>query len=1199
MMPESYTLALTIHHIVSDGWSLGIFFRELGVIYQAFASGKPPALSAPACQFADYSCWQQNELSSGAFAADLAYWRQKLEGSPAMLDLPTDYPRPAVQGFAGAVHRFSFPGSTCDGLRKLSQQEGASDFMVLLTVFKVLLTRYTHQADISVGTPVVTRDRPELETLIGCFVNTMVLRTQFPAAITARDLLRSVRETVLEGHAHLHAPFEQVVKALQPDRSLSHSALFQVAFNFQNTPLSAEFETLSVSSMFDLNLFMWEGGDTFHGAFEYRTDLFTESTIARMTEHFSGLASGIAEHPDHPIAELRLLSESEIEQYRDLQNQTAIDYPRDRTVSELFEIQAGRTPHALAVTAVSKAGEAEVGVANSAGPPQRVTYQELDERSNRLARRLRSLGVQNETMVGVCLERSIDMVSALLGVLKAGGAYLPIDPDIPQERLRFIIEDAQPPVVICEAGFRGRVPANVVVISLPEDWGEIQKYDGLPLGSLASPENLAYVIFTSGSTGRPKGVQVTHRNVVNLLSSMRRQPGLAADDRLLSVTTISFDIAGLEIFLPLTTGASVVLASRVLAANGRELAQLLENCGATVMQATPATWQMLFDSGWRGRKSLRILCGGDSLPRDLADRLLSAGSEVWNLYGPTETTIWSTVFRVEPGEGRVSIGRPIGNTQVYVLDENRQLVPPGVAGELCIGGDGLARGYLNRPELTAEKYVTNPFVPTARLYRTGDLARWLPDGNLQFLGRSDHQLKIRGFRIELGEIEHLLRAHADIQDAVVAATTSDSGDVGLAGYIVPRYGGANIEVNGLRRYLAARLPEYMIPSSFTELRALPLTANGKVDRSALPSPVRVIEKTVEPRNPMEAQLLSLWEEVLGRRGFGIRDNFFDLGGHSLLALKFVAKMERVFGPFPVSLLFEAPTIEQMAARLSGSGAEGEWRRIIAVQPKGSRPPLFVTPGANGNILSFSKVVLGLDSNQPVYGFQFAGPGGEAPPDRVEELARQLVDEILKVQPAGPVYLAGICVGGTVAYEMARQLTEQGHEVAAVILVDAFPPESYRPSKLKSNSKVRAALAVVRSAVSRVGMFARIGIAEKAAYFRKVSGILYRMVFRLETPRAFRSAVLAAVVQDVNFLAISRYRPRPYSERVVIILRDDGDLQEHDARLDWLKFAGPDSEILRVVAPSHNSLFEPPWVDQIAAALRTALEPAKSTQDQLR
>jgi amino acid adenylation domain-containing protein len=738
----------------------------------------------------------------------------------------------------------------------------------------------------------------------------------------------------------------------------------------------------------------------------------------------------------------------------------------------------------------------------------------------------------------------------------------------------------------------------VTVISLPGDWDEIQKYDDLPLGSLASPENLAYVIFTSGSTGRPKGVQVTHRSVVNLLESMRLEPGLAPDDRLLSVTTISFDIAALEIYLPLTTGASVVLASRSVAANGRELAQLLTSSAATVMQATPATWQMLFDSGWRGQKSLRILCGGDLLPRDLADRLLSTGSEVWNLYGPTETTIWSTAFRVTTGEGSVPIGRPISNTQVYLLDKNRQLVPPGCFGELCIGGDGLARGYLNRPELTDEKYISNPFVLSSRLYRTGDLARWLPDGNLQFLGRLDHQVKIRGFRIELGEIEHLLRAHPEIQDAVVAATKSGSGDVALAGYIVPRHGVAQVELNGLRRYLAGRLPEYMIPFSFTELRALPLTANGKVNRSALPAPVMVVEKTVAPRNQMEAQLLSLWEEVLGRRGFGIRDNFFDLGGHSLLALKFVAKMERVFGPFPVSLLFEAPTIEEMAARLGGSGREGEWRRIIAVQPKGDRPPLFVLPGANGNILTLSNVVLGLDSNQPVYGFQFAGPDGQAPPDRVEELARQLVDEVLRIQPTGPVYLAGICVGGTVAYEMARQLTEHGCEVAAVILVDAFSPSFYKPSRLRSNSKARATLGVFRSAGSRVGVFRRISLAEKFAYFQKVSRILYRMVFRLEMPREFRSAVLAGVVEDVNFLAVSRYRPQPHSGRVVIILRDDGEVQEHDTRLDWLKLAGPGSEILRVVAPSHNSLFEPPWVDQIAAALRAALQTAKSTVDQL-
>lgn len=1171
---------LTIHHSVADGTSLGIFFREIGEIYLALMRGLRPGLPDPPLQYADYAVWQRRELEGSTLEGELSYWRKKLEGRPGALELPADRRRPAMQAFEGSVYDFRVPAAVASALKSLAQEEGASVYMVLLAVFKVLLYRLTRQSDILVGSPVAGRDLPELENLIGCFINTLVMRTEISAEIGAREVVRRVRETVLEAHAHRTLPFERVLEALQPERDLSRPPLFQVAFILQNTAGSSTYGTFSANAMFDLTLYMWEAGDTFGGSFEYSTELFDQETVARMAGYFGALAEAMAARPGQSVGTLPVLPAAERDEVLVTWNRTACDYPRDSTVADLIAAQACRTPHSIAVT--EPASEGREG--------RSITYAELDLRSNRLAHRLRALGIGPDVLAGICLDRTIDMVVALLGVLKAGGAYVPMDPHFPRERLAFMAEEAGLAVLITEDRHRSVVEApEAASIVMDKDWPAIEQYSAEPPPRVASSDNLAYVIFTSGSTGKPKGVQVEHRSVVNFLHSMQLNPGLTSGDRLLSVTTLSFDIAGLEIYLPLITGAQVVLASRAAASDGQALAGLLADAQATAMQATPATWRLLLEAGWEGRKDLKILCGGEALPRDLAERLLATGAEVYNLYGPTETTIWSTVHHVTSAEDLVPIGKPIANTAIYILDENLQPVPRGVAGELYIGGDGLARGYLKRPELTAEKFVPDPFAPGKRMYRTGDLARWLPGGVVQYLGRQDHQVKLRGFRIELEEIENVLRRHPDVRDAAVALIDDGPGRQSLAGYVVLRSGYLDrTKSAAFARYLNAKLPDYMVPVTYTRLDALPLTANGKVDRKSLPPPVRSVEEAVAPRNYLELQLLSVWQQVLNLQGIGVRDNFFALGGHSLLAMKLFAQLEQLFGPLPVSLLFQAPTVEQMAAKMAADGRGSEWRSLVAIQPRGSRPPLFLVPGETGNVLTCTNLVMGLGSEQPVYGLQSIGLGGaRKAPERIEEIAAHNISEMRSLQPEGPYHLAGHCIGGTIAYEMAQQLTAQGHEVGALVFIDTWPPATFARGIAGAIPMLDPALFFARRVWLSLRTLWQLEPAERMAQLRRKIGIVTRMTTRGETHDSLRSDLLAESVERANHRAIRAYRPKPYNGRITMIISDDGTPNTIDPG-EWQALTGGNCQVHALSAPSHRSLMQQPWVRSVTDLLNAML-----------
>ena len=931
--PSEHILVMTIHHIIADYWSLKLFMREIAIIYHALAQEKPAPLPPLPIQYADYAVWQHEQWqpceASGQpsrLANQLAYWQQQLAGSPPILQLPADFPRPAMPTFRGARHAFVLSPALYTALNEMAQRQQATLFMTLLAGFQALLHRYSEQTDIWVGSTVTHRHRPETQDLIGLFVNNLVFRAHVTPELNFHQLLDQVRDTALNAYSHQDVPFEQVVDALQVERHLSHNALFQVMLILHNTPTesltlpgltASTLELEHATSRFDLSLDMYETPDGLSGVVEYSTDLFRADTIARLVGHFETLLTALVANPEAPIGTLPLMSKQERQHLMTAWNRTNADIP-EAGVDELIERQTAKTPDAIAVVA----GD------------QRLSYRDLNRQANQLAHWLRQQGVQPGDRIGVCLERSATLIITLVAILKAGGNYLPLDPLYPPQRLRFMIEDANAKLLICESqtyALAAGLSDTVALVDLFDLCPILDSGSTPHLPSGSTPGDLAYLLYTSGSTGQPKGVPIRHRSLTNLLWAMAQQPGLQAQDTLLAVTTLAFDIAALELFLPLIVGARLVIAARDCLSDPQRLIALMRQHSVTAMQATPATWRLLIDNGWVGQPGLKILCGGEALEAGLARELLSCGEELWNLYGPTETTIWSSALRVEDrhlNTGSIPIGPPIANTEFYVLDQAAQPVPIGIAGELYIGGMGLSPGYHQRPDLTQDAFIPHPLTDapsstSAWLYKTGDRVRWRADGALAYLGRSDAQVKLRGFRIELGEIEAVLRQHPQVGQAVVSLHQDET----LVAYITAATDDAPAETV-LRQHLGQQLPAYMVPSAYVVLETFPLTPNGKIDRQALPMPATSLASQVpdtSPRTPTEELVAGIWATVLGRESISLSDDFFETGGHSLLATRVMAQLRQVLGvEMPLRTLFDHPRLadfaQVVATAISGQSA---------------------------------------------------------------------------------------------------------------------------------------------------------------------------------------------------------------------------------------------------------------------------------------
>jgi amino acid adenylation domain-containing protein len=1067
---EEYILLLTIHHIIFDDWSLGLLFPELASLYEAYLTNKPITLPELPIQYADFAVWQRQHLQGENLQLQLNYWQKQLAGIPPLLELPTDHPRPPVISYVGKKQHFELSKNLTEELRMLSQREGVTLFMMLLAAFQILLYRYSGQSDIVVGSPIAGRNLEENERIIGYFVNTLVLRNDLSGNPSFIELLGKVRQMALEAYEYQELPFDKVVECLNPERSQSYHPLFQVMFVLQTARKdlwelidvnSRTITTDSETAKFDLTLELEETATGINGCFEYRTDLFDDGTVSRMVGHFQTLLESVVANPQTPIANLSLLTPQETQQLLVEWNQTQTDYPQDKCIHQLIEQQVEATPDAVAVVFEG----------------QQLTYRDLNSQANQLARYLQSLGVSSNALVGISVERSLEMAVGFLGIFKAGAAYVPLDPSYPAERLAFMLEDSQASVILTQKHLLNILPEyQAKVICLDSDWTDIAQQSSENLHVEIHSAALAYIMYTSGSTGKPKGVMISHQGLVNHNRAIAKLFELKSSDRMLQSASISFDIAVEEIFPTWITGGSLILRNEEVLASTRSFLEFVGKEQITILDLPTALWNEIVNG---------IAEFEEQLPNSV--RLLAVGGEKaskvtylqwWDLvgnkcrwvntYGPTEATVVATFYEpaVHPESqnsiSEIPIGRPIDNTKIYILDQYQQTVPIGVPGELHIGGAGVAQGYLNRPDLTEEKFILNPFAEllpgseNTRLYRTNDKARYLSDGNIEFLGRLDNQVKIRGFRIELGEIETLVNQHPQIKESIIIVREDVPGDKRIVAYIVPKSEQVITEEQ-IRNYLKEQLPTYMIPSGFVSLESFPLTPNGKLDRRALPAPEyhrQDDEQTfVAPRNECEIQLAKIWQEVLNIQSISVQDNFFNLGGHSLLAVRLLTKIEKTFRKnLTLSVFFDNQTIEQLANLLSQETSSTQSKSLVTIKSgNGNKPPLFCIHALWGNILFYRDLISHLEPEQTVYGLEAQGLDGTQPPiTSLSEMAAKYIQEIRAVQPNGPYYIAGHSLGGIVAFEMARQFHAQGDKVALLAILETSAPE-YRESRLAIES----------------------------------------------------------------------------------------------------------------------------------------------------
>ena len=915
---HEFILLVTLHHIISDVWSTGILVGEMVTLYRAFIQAKPAPLPPLPIQYADFTLWQRQWLQGEKLQKQIRYWQHQFATLPSVLQLPTDRPRPAVQSFCGDRKTFSLSSELTQGLKDLGQKTDATLFMTVLAAFKVLLYRYTGQTDITIGSPIANRNQAAIEGLIGLFMNTLALRTQLDGNPSFRELLIRVREVALGAYSHQDLPFEKLIDLLSLPRDLSHTPLFQVMVVLQNAP-SASLDlpglTLSLldlpnnTSKFDLTLILAEVDDCLQGVIEYSTDLFDRTTIDRLLGHFQVLLAGIVTDADTRLSDLPLLTPDEVSQLHQW-HQPQVKPLTSICLHELFEAQVAKSPEAIAITFKQ----------------QPLTYAELNQRANQLAHYLQTEGVGPETLVGLCVERSLEMVIGLLGILKAGGAYVPMDPDYPRARLQFMVEDTQVSVLLTQEKLLENLPeADAHIFCLDSEWSTLAQTSAENLQVVGAADNLAYVIYTSGSTGRPKGVMVSHQAIVNHMQWVQSDFPLNTTDKFLQKTPFSFDASIWEFYAPLLVGAQLVLAEPGGHQDSDYLIATIVEQQITHLQLVPSLLRSLLAQGdfSRCRTLRQVFCGGEVLSRDLQEQFFAQlDASLHNLYGPTEACINTTHWTCQSSETlkTVPIGHPVANVQTYILDPNSQLVPIGVPGELQIGGAGLARGYLNRSNLTAEKFVANPFV-AGRLYKTGDLVRYRCDGAIEYLGRIDHQVKLRGFRIELGEVEAVFLQHVQIGAAIAIVREDKPGQKQLVAYLTPQNStgaeaASTISVGDLRQWLQSQLPDYMIPSAFVWLEQMPLTPNGKVDRRALPVPsldyARLAVPFTAPRSQLEQQLATVWSNVLDSPIIGIDDNFFELGGDSILSLQIIAQAKQAGLQLTLKQLFQHQTIRTLA-----------------------------------------------------------------------------------------------------------------------------------------------------------------------------------------------------------------------------------------------------------------------------------------------
>ncbi|HET8889838.1 MAG TPA: amino acid adenylation domain-containing protein, partial [Candidatus Angelobacter sp.] len=1188
------------HHIVSDGWSESVFNHELMVLYEALREGRENPLRPLRVQYADFALWQRRWLEGGALDRGLSYWKEQLAGIPARLELPADRPRPALQTFGGDVCRMTLSAVPVAGLKRLSQDHQSTLYMTLLAVFGMLLSRYSGQDDIVVGSPIANRQDEQLEALIGFFVNSLVMRVRPRGEMSFGELLGQVRQTALAAYEHQDVPFERLVEELSPERSLNTTPLFQVMFALQNAPMGQQrLKQLEVTPVgggelrvrFDLEVHALESGGEITLYWQYNRDLFDRWRMEQMARHYVQMLEAVVRDPGCAAGRVEMLSAMERHQLLYEWNDTGTAFPRDKCVHELFEEQVEKTPKATAVVFEE----------------EEFSYAELNARANRLAHYLRELGVKPDERVAICAERGLEMVVALLAVLKAGGAYVPLDPAYPVERLRFMIEDSAPAALLTQGhleklftGIDSNLPVLDLTAATPA-WQDHPETNPSADAIGLRPEHLAYVIYTSGSTGIPKGVVIEHLNAVNFISWGRSSFTSSALARTLFSTSLNFDLAVFECFVPLACGAMVRIVPNAL-----ELARI--QVDATLINTVPSAMSSLVEAGRIPQTVHTINLAGEPLKRALVENIFATTqvSVVCNLYGPSETTTYSTWVAMQRNDGFVShIGRPIANTRIYILDAHGEPVPVGVTGELFIGGAGVARGYLNRPELTAEKFLQDPFTddPNGRMYRTGDLARWLGDGNIEFLGRNDFQVKIRGFRIELGEIEARLVEQPAVREAVVLAREDTPGDKRLVAYYTTALNdGPDANAPGaeqLRTYLSASLPGYMVPAAYIRLESLPLTPNGKLDRKALPAPEMDFHSAQgfePPQGDVEIMLAAIWTETLRLDHVSRHDDFFRLGGHSLLTLR-VARLLQERG-FIITLadVFANPTIASLAAKLMTRESSDSADIAIKINGGGADRPLFLTHCGNGELLYASALAPHIGRNTPLYGLPAISPD-QAQPETIEEIATRMVRMIRSVQPAGPYRVAGWSLGGTVAYEIAAQLIGAHEQVEFIAMFDTYRPRSSteaRQARIDFNDSAFLLYLIESAGIEGDGRKAALDSIRARLHTMDFADVVQecdRLSIIPDTLRYLTIAQTRLKLARTHSLAVAaaRYQPQPLHIPVHLFSALDAQHSGDSCRHRGWNDVVPNNLLCITPVPgSHHSMLRSPNVELLGRALTQAI-----------
>jgi amino acid adenylation domain-containing protein len=1188
---DKYLLTFIAHHIVCDGWSIGIMMQDLGKLYNAYSNNELPQFP-PAPLFSDYAAEQLAFEQTPEYRNTEAYWLEQFKGSTHTLNIPTDLPRPTVRTYKSHRDDFNLDIELTTSLKKLAKSNNSSFVTTLLVAFEIFLQRLTGQDEIILGLPSAGQSATGNYRLVGHCVNLLALRSYPRGELSFRSYLKQRTSAILDAYEHQQYTFGSLLKNLNIPRDASRIPLVPVMFNIdmgldddvnfdglQHQLISNQREYES----FELFVNISGRDEALTLEWSYNTQLFKSSTIHGMMDDFEFLLKQLVNNPDILIADIPLKNSGALIDQLNSWNNTSSVYPKDKGLHQLICQRSLESGNQVAVKFAD----------------QTLTYKQLNESANQLAALLISEGVKKGDKVAFILDRSAKLVVVMLGIMKTGAVYVPVDPQFPLNRINHMLTDSGAVLLITSEDYKERYPSVAKELLINHIWPILGQYPATDIEVDVKGEDLVYILYTSGSTGLPKGVQIAHHNLVNFLYSMQKVPGIIAKDKLLAVTTVSFDISGLELFLPLISGAQIIIADSAEAKDGRVLLDIIRKEGITIIQATPYTWRIMLEAGWDSSTPLKVICGGEALPKELAEKITARAESLWNVYGPTETTVWSTVKQIKADDTLITIGRPIDNTAIYILDKYLNPLPAETIGEIYIGGDGVAKGYLNQPALTAEKFVADPFskIAGSKMYRTGDMGRFLSNGEIECLGRIDSQIKIRGYRIETGEIEYHLVNQYNINEAVVLAQPDNNGIDKLVAYVVIvdnyKVESETDQVKGWKIALRSTLPDYMVPDNLIIVPTMPLTPNGKIDKKALADKHNKLAESfhlfVAPRTDVEKLVADIWSEFLEIKSINIYDNFFELGGHSLIAVQVMTRIEKLTGKrLPLAALFENSTVEKLALMLEMDGKSIMWDSLVPVKPSGNKMPLYIVHGAGLNVLLFNTLALGMDSDQPVYGLQAKGLNGiDEPLSNIVDIAAHYNAAIMAQNPTGPYALAGYSFGGIIAFEMAKQLEEQGKQVKMLAMFDTYAYRSpyFDPWITTQTKRSKFFLRKLIYNLSFPNGFVNTVIHTGKVAKRGFTKLFWK-IFKDEKQEGFFG--YANKIDEMNILAEKHYKLEARNIAIELFRAEDRTFYLDDFEyLGWKPYALKGVNVHKIPG-GHNSIFKAPNDKIFASILQNCL-----------